>query len=946
MRVSVIVPAYNVEAHIFQTLSSLAAQSLADFEAIIIDDGSTDATLERIRAFCAQDPRFRCESQANAGVSAARNRGLDLACGEFVAFLDGDDEYPPTALEKLVARADEFEADQVIGNYQVFDDVHAWHIPAMDKMLLAPAYAPLDEGLLACYVIWNRLYRRSLIEAIGLRFPPLAFAEDSVFAMSYTYRCNRIATVRDDVYRYRRRSRSVERSATQVISLASERDHAAAHAAVREAAEERFAEEASFFGSAVRGGLAMKLASYRDALLLKEAGNLMEARYAHFWTIEDGVAELIGRRIDRIRHEASLTAWDELVRETCEASVENLPVTAEAVVATAVVSVSVWSDGSNLEEYRATLDSLLGQRMANVLIYAPEELLAELEIPRTDRENLIALPHSDEHTFCNAVLDACTTDYLLVAQSGIIYRPSALRRMHGQLCHANYDFVSTTIARITPRGSSFSLRPQAIAFRTPSADRGKRADATLALDFLFANKLLRVSSLHDRGFRFTGANFEDVSGLYRSAYFLHTAEQLCGSNLSDDEFARRFLSHADGRVESYRRRLYHAITTWVADATLPVSKLLHTGSDRRTRVVFGEWWMGVVAAVQRVLPVRDKVFFYSIRANGRLTDNAKLVYEALADVPRAHSAHLVPHSPLIKLRVYYHLLTSRVIVTDDYLRYLRMVELRPEQRVVQLWHATGAFKTFGLDGGPHPPYREILNHRQYDAIVVSSEWTGERYAHAFGIPADRALALGTPRTDALFDASAIEQTRERVFSRFPLLRESRVLLYAPTFRDDDSKRSYFDSRIDFKDLSASLPDGTVLVICRHPVITNRILGNATYDNILEPKGLSTNDAMLVADVLITDYSTVIFDFALLGRPVVLYCPDLDEYDRGFYFDFPEQIGAPIAHDHAELRALLTSPTTTLPEMDADFVRKQVGACDGHSTTRVADLIRAYLGDRR
>lgn len=105
----------------------------------------------------------------------------------------------------------------------------------------------------------------------------------------------------------------------------------------------------------------------------------------------------------------------------------------------------------------------------------------------------------------------------------------------------------------------------------------------------------------------------------------------------------------------------------------------------------------MLRAVFSRLPIRNHVFFYTIRADGKLLENSKCVYDALEDVEKVVVARMLPHPVLLKPKIYYHLLTSRVIVTDDYLRYLRHTQLREGQKVVQIWHACGAFKRFGLD---------------------------------------------------------------------------------------------------------------------------------------------------------------------------------------------------------------------------------------------------------
>lgn len=100
--VSVIIPAYNVEPYIQATLRSVQNQTWQDWEALVVDDGSTDQTAEKIKELTACDSRIRLIRQANAGSSAARNTGLAAARGSYIAFLDGDDQWQPTLLEKLI----------------------------------------------------------------------------------------------------------------------------------------------------------------------------------------------------------------------------------------------------------------------------------------------------------------------------------------------------------------------------------------------------------------------------------------------------------------------------------------------------------------------------------------------------------------------------------------------------------------------------------------------------------------------------------------------------------------------------------------------------------------------------------------------------------------------------------------------------------------------------
>ncbi|MDE6512408.1 MAG: glycosyltransferase [Muribaculaceae bacterium] len=116
-KISVIVPVYNAEKWLRDALASLQAQTYADFEAILVDDGSTDGSAEICRGVCERDGRFRLLMQENAGVSAARNAGIDAACGEWIAFMDADDVMPPDSLAVMTEHARASGAGITAGGY-------------------------------------------------------------------------------------------------------------------------------------------------------------------------------------------------------------------------------------------------------------------------------------------------------------------------------------------------------------------------------------------------------------------------------------------------------------------------------------------------------------------------------------------------------------------------------------------------------------------------------------------------------------------------------------------------------------------------------------------------------------------------------------------------------------------------------------------------------------
>lgn len=342
----------------------------------------------------------------------------------------------------------------------------------------------------------------------------------------------------------------------------------------------------------------------------------------------------------------------------------------------------------------------------------------------------------------------------------------------------------------------------------------------------------------------------------------------------------------------------------------------------------------------KLVPMKNRALFFTVRADGGLLDNAKAVYDAL-DTEKMIFAHKLPHSHGISFKALFYILTSKVIVTDDYLRYSRYTKFRKGQKVFQIWHAAGAFKMFGLDAPSKlTKEQEKATHSQYSAVAVTGEECRKIYADAFGISEDICLAVGLPRTDRLFTDKDI--MRNAVYGRHPDFRNKHIYLYCPTFRERDGEKFEYDPKIDWDKLSSSLAEDEIFIIRRHPVMNYPLINNI-YNNIYDLTDESTLELTAASDVVITDYSSVIYDACLLGVPDVFYCPDYKEYERGFYLKFPDDLPGELVTESEKLLEAVRR-TKEKPPVDRieKFRNRQLGACDGHATERVAEIIKDWM----
>lgn len=219
-KISVIVPAYNSERFIAQTLDSLMAQTLDGVEVIIVNDGSTDGTQAVIDEYCAKSDIFKSFIQQNAGVSAARNYGLEKATGKYVVFLDADDYFTEGSLEAFYICAESTGADVVLGRLRVFNEreLGKYNVFA-DKLAQMRDIPTFTKTVLWNFLIGNKCYNRERLMASGVRFPGFRYSEEGAFFMSFVYTGAKISGTTGSCMCYRRHTAQEGLSVSQTVSL-------------------------------------------------------------------------------------------------------------------------------------------------------------------------------------------------------------------------------------------------------------------------------------------------------------------------------------------------------------------------------------------------------------------------------------------------------------------------------------------------------------------------------------------------------------------------------------------------------------------------------------------------------------------------------------------------------------------------------------------------------
>lgn len=312
----------------------------------------------------------------------------------------------------------------------------------------------------------------------------------------------------------------------------------------------------------------------------------------------------------------------------------------------------------------------------------------------------------------------------------------------------------------------------------------------------------------------------------------------------------------------------------------------------------------------------------------------------------------------------YQMARAEYILMDNAFLPMAYLRVRTGTRVVQLWHGTGTIKKFGQDattGWLHEQEQKI--NRNITHLIVNGPALVEQYAGAFGVPVERTYPVGLPRTDVVIrqmqerqsDGAGMARSYQSDFLQmYPNLADKKLLLYAPTFRDAEGDHPQL--HLDLEHLMAALPEDYVVLLRLHPFVaeayerehknaetainagTTRVVSVSDYPDL--------NELLCLADALITDYSSIVFEYALLDRPMYFVADDLDEFSdhgRGFYEPYEDFVPGAVLDDMKvlaeQIRQDLTgSEDPQWQEKRHQFVAKYYEKLDGRATERVYQLI--------
>lgn len=291
----------------------------------------------------------------------------------------------------------------------------------------------------------------------------------------------------------------------------------------------------------------------------------------------------------------------------------------------------------------------------------------------------------------------------------------------------------------------------------------------------------------------------------------------------------------------------------------------------------------------------------------------------------------------------YHMATAGTIFLDNEFMPMAYTPISKKTKVVQLWHGTGTIKKFGQDSdkGEVAKIAHRANER-LSHLIVNSKMTMRQYASAFNQPAEHIYILGLPRTDLILDNERMKALRLDFWQQYPQLKGKRCFLYAPTFRDQEVGQPQI--ALDLERFIEQMAEDEVLLLRLHP----HVAANCCLDisgkyagklyNVSDYAGVTT--LLAVADCLITDYSSIIFEYCLLNKKMIFYAYDLQQFKengRSFYEDYESFVPGRVVYTQEELEVECRNKTTDFALLE-DFRKKMFAYLDGNATNRLLELI--------
>ena len=283
----------------------------------------------------------------------------------------------------------------------------------------------------------------------------------------------------------------------------------------------------------------------------------------------------------------------------------------------------------------------------------------------------------------------------------------------------------------------------------------------------------------------------------------------------------------------------------------------------------------------------------------------------------------------------YHIATSKVVILDSYCIAISILKHKKNVSIIQMWHSMGSMKKFGYtaidteEGSKKELAEAMRMHKNYDYVFASSEVYKDHLAKGFGCDIKKIITMPLPRVDLLKDVDYTDKVKNKVYNKYPKIKDKAVILYCPTFRKDERKFGNAVQKlieeIDFERYQ--------LVVKKHPLSKVEL-----PNTVIQAEEISSFDMLFVADYVISDYSCIVYEAAVRDIPLYFYNYDMEEYikNRGLAIDYMKELPGIISSDPARIIYSIENEPYDMERLRR-FSEKYIVPTD-NATSNITDFI--------
>ncbi|MBU5268068.1 bifunctional glycosyltransferase/CDP-glycerol:glycerophosphate glycerophosphotransferase [Virgibacillus proomii] len=879
-KLSVVVIAYNNELYIEEALESLADQTYSNLEVVVVNDSSTDSTGIIIDKFIKGKPNFKAIhlKENSGGCSVPRNTGISNSTGEYIMFLDGDDWYTKDACEKMVVALNKTDSDFVAGQVIRTNNYEVWYYRQIYSRERLHINIREFPILFFDSLSVNKIYKRSFLNKHNLRFPEGIHYEDIVFTGKAYFLADSVSIIPEPIYYWR----VVEDA--EVKSITNQRYD------------------------------------------FKNLKNRIEAhrQLDDFLKLNNAFLYQSHKNNKFLRHDLKLYTNDYLYYD---------------------------------EDYKEKFHKLIFDYLNEVM-----DPYAFIILPEKERIMYYLLFMGDREGFEDFIYykNGFSTKQDRLYNVGKQYYFQTTNSRSNIKCE---KFLKLDKVEINYRLEDISLKENEFSF-DGIVELNSINQKEFTVLWILKNRQTR-ESIYGKQLKSNRVVFDITSLNFGNFYLTILINHLGNTHKKIVKFSN-IIGDCNIKITSSvsTKRIFVNHKNSLAIQVTPVKLTKKViWKFKRRKLLKNNDKASIVSSIinyicKRIiekLPVKKNWILFESHMGKQFSDSPKYIYLELCkkkrrkykffwsleqpdliDIPG--SAKKVKRN---SLKHYYYLNRSKYWVDNQGMAHL--TKKKSDQVYLQTWHGTPLKKMGYEQKGileKNEKKKLKLQTRSWDYFISPNPYSTKVFKKAFRYSGE-VLEVGYPRNDILKNFS--KMTADNIRRKLDIANANKIILFAPTFRDwepDAFRKIYYD----LYKISQCIKDtNTILLIRLHYLLSDKLSNIQLPYNIKNVSSYQDiQELYLITDILITDYSSVMFDFSILNRPIIFYCYDLEEYiaRRGTYFNLVNKAPGPICRSINEVLYFINNSEELSKYLeDVKGFRSEFGMLeDGNATSRVISKI--------